>query len=267
MKAVTENLPVYAQTLTDLRDQLDKLIEYAREDQVALKYELKCCSEALKLMEKVDMKGYVEALVAAVQSPGMGSIVTLIKLVPDILNKRRQAWFTEALFLNWFSLPARTDRKLFNDLRSTLKTHLDTLEIAQTGVEFLADVVWNGTPELQLEALSGEPGLITLLNKQRPSRSLSNLLAKMWPVRYRAVQVLSSLTTHTNPRIAQQATRALLDRRLQESNPHVIELLTALEKNPQISSEWKTQFEEHKVPNHRPKSPGRSSHRSTRTKT
>ncbi len=242
MKKTLDKLTIVSKTQENLRTIIDEQANYSK-DHVALTFELKCCSEALKLLEEIDTKEYLTILFKSAASPGKESIATLLSMIPKILAKKSKDWFSEVLFLSWMGGFAKENQKLFLSLRDSFAAQIDKLEIAQAAVEFFADIAWNGNEELKMEALKGPISLISLLNMQRSSFSLSNITSPIWPVRYRAAQVLATLMDHKIKEIANAASEALLDRWVEETNGTVADLLMDIKGNPGISAKWKVQFE------------------------
>lgn len=246
MKCVLDQRKIRPETQKRMRQVFDVVMDYSR-NHVALVYELKCCSEALKFMEEPPVREFLIAIFKAAVDPSIKNAIHLMDLLPRIIAMKSNDWFSEALFLSWMGRSARHDRKLFLSLRDTLSTESNVLEMAQTGVEFFADILWNGSPELQMEALSGQISILTLMNLQSPKLSIANFMKTMWPVRFRATQIIATLLDHPNPTFVKIATYALYHRRIQESHPKVKELLTTIEKKPYARETWKTQFQENQA--------------------
>ncbi|MBS0615428.1 MAG: hypothetical protein JSR58_02620 [Verrucomicrobia bacterium] len=240
IKCTQDKRTLYPETKKSLRDQIDKVQEHAKEDQVGLIYELKCASEALKLIEEMDPK-YPMLILETLSNLGLSSIQNLLREIPNLVKQIGKEWFSEALYIYWIGTLARDNLELFKEQRQTIAQRLESLEIAQTAVEFFGDIVLHGSSNIRDLALTGEPGLISLANLKDPRFIL--LRSAMWPVRFRAIELLSDLTSHDDPKIAKAATQALLVCRLRESNPNVKKLLEQLEKSPKIHSQWKEQFE------------------------
>ncbi len=239
IKCTKEKRTLYPETKKSLREQTEKILNHAKQEQVGLIYELKCSSEALKLMEEMDPK-YTLFLLETLTNLGMSSISGLLKEIPNLVKQIGKDWFSEALYIYWIGTLARENLELFKEQQQMIAQRLDTLEIAQTAVEFFGDLILNGSSNISYMALTGKPGLIVLANQKDPKFTL--LRSTMWPVRYRAIEILSELTNHADPKIASAATQALLDCRLRESNPIVKKLLEQLEQRPKIQSQWIQEF-------------------------
>ncbi len=217
---------------------------FQKDEHVCVRYELKCCREALKPLKVIDPEIFWDTLTNALDfSPS--AVLHLGKRIGDLAGQRSngEKWLYEAIYINWMGHFARTNIDFFNTIiEDYLQDNLNCLELAQMGVEFLADMLAHGTPDVQWKALTGNVGLITLLNLKRQKW---DVFGHMWEVRYRAVQVLSVFAKHSNRKIAETTRNALGKRRLIEGKESkVYPLFAALDKDPTIHDQWTKQFKE-----------------------
>lgn len=226
------------QELKKLREIINREADIAKKTKwVGLLYELECSSEALNLLENVDLK--YDSIFRTLVAPSVSSVPEFIREIIGLLNQFSGDWFPEVLCISWLGVLARNDMGIFEDQRKVIAQGLKIQKIAQAAVEFFGDLVQHGTPDIAEKALNGEPGLISLASHKDPWFSLNS---SIWQVRYRAIEILIELTQHSQSKIAMASIRALLECRLRESHSEVKILLESLEKRIDIQQHWKEIF-------------------------
>ncbi len=238
MKAVSQKRSLDSEIQNSFREHFKTLLDKTKEEEVALRHELRCCLEAFKLMEETDYKKYLFALLEAAKNPSIDSALSLFTLIPDLISKRSKGWFSDTLFINWFTVPARTISPIYSDIVSTIEEGKNTLDIALAGVEFFADILLHGTPELQNRAINDDISLLFFLNQKRPSQMPWK---HMWPVRYRAAQILINLPENPHSLLVH---KALLAREEYESNKDIRKLIKSYIKKTKSEPEVSAQFKQ-----------------------
>ena len=222
-------------------------------NEVGLNFELECVRQFIKIIESADHSSmdFCHSLFKAIKDQDfiLGFNVLKCYFPTQSSSNLSSNWYLLALYFSWMGALCAKDPKRFSLLRPQMISYLHHEQIALSIIDTLAELVWIADAEIQEKSFYRGNDLC-LLDLVCLRFKCPFAMNRSWQISYQLLRHLAQLKEHPINRISTEAADALRERRQEETNQQLKELLDAIAPAVQLKVKKNQEKSETSVPSH-----------------
>ena len=219
--------------------------------EVGLNFELECIGQFIKIIESTDhsSRDFCHSLFKAIKDKDfiLGFNAFKCYFPTQSSSNLSSNWYLLALYFSWMGALCAKDPKRFSLLRPQMISYLHHEQIALSIIDTLSELMWIADAEIQEKSFYRGNDLC-LLDLACLRFKCPFAMNRSWQISYQLLRHLAQLKEHPISRIATEAADALRERRQEETNHQLKELLDAIAPAVQLKVKKNQEKSEASVP-------------------